>query len=301
MTAGVRIEWRRYIERLVRFLGHDDATRITADDLRRWRDQLLTETTKRGTVRSPVTVRDKYITAVRVTLGYAVEEQQLRENVAAQVVVRQPKALKTRDRSFTPEEARAILSAALQPPPARMSPEHAKARRWVPWLCAYTGARVGEIAQLRGEDVQQVEGVWCLRLTPEAGAIKGRLFRVVPIHLHLVEAGFLNFARHVGAGPLFYDPARRRVEGEGNRHVKKVGERLAEWVRKDVGIEDRRIAPNHAWRHLFKTIGRGEGIAERTLDAITGHTPGTVGESYGSVPIKAKVAAISAFPRFIVE
>ncbi|MBJ7407641.1 MAG: hypothetical protein JHD07_31860 [Bradyrhizobium sp.] len=27
-----------------------------------------------------------------------------------------------------------------------MLEEHAKARRWVPWICAYTGARVNEIA-----------------------------------------------------------------------------------------------------------------------------------------------------------
>lgn len=31
------------------------------------------------------------------------------------------------------------------------------ARRWIPWLCCYSGARVTEIAQLRGSDVQQEE------------------------------------------------------------------------------------------------------------------------------------------------
>lgn len=42
--------------------------------------------------------------------------------------------------------------------------------------------RVGEITQLRQEDVIQQEGVWAIRLTPEAGTIKTGDVRVVPIH-----------------------------------------------------------------------------------------------------------------------
>jgi integrase len=47
------------------------------------------------------------------------------------------------------------------------------ARRWVPSLLAYSGARPQEITQLRGEDVERFEGVWTLNLTVAAGAIKG--------------------------------------------------------------------------------------------------------------------------------
>jgi integrase len=32
----------------------------------------------------------------------------------------------------------------------------------VPWLCAYSGARVGEIAQMRGSDIIQMEGIWVM-------------------------------------------------------------------------------------------------------------------------------------------
>jgi integrase len=299
MTAGVREEWRRYVEKLILFLGHDDAARLTADDLRRWRDLLLQETTKRGTLRSPVTVRDKYITSVRVTLAYGVDEGMLPENIASAVRVKQPKRVKLRERSFTVEEARAILSAELRPPPARMSREHARARRWVPWLCAYTGARVGEMAQLRTDDVLEVEGVWCLRITPEAGRVKTNEARVVPLHPHLIEQGFLDVVRANAGGPLFYDPSRRRVDSEGNRHVKKVGERLAAWVRDDVGITDPNLQPNHGWRHLFKARSY-EVVEERMADALQGHAPATTGRAYGAPPIAAKAEAIRKFPRFEV-
>jgi integrase len=64
-----------------------------------------------------------------------------------------------RDRDFTEAEASKILAAALAPHGGRLSAEHAAARRWVPWMCAYSGARVGEITQLRHKDV--LEKVVC--------------------------------------------------------------------------------------------------------------------------------------------
>src|SRR5450631_366747 len=43
----------------------------------------------------------------------------------------------------------AILTAATNLKRAGEEPWTFAAKRWVPWLCAYTGARVGELAQLR--------------------------------------------------------------------------------------------------------------------------------------------------------
>ena len=61
------------------------------------------------------------------------------------------------------------------------------------------------------------------------------------------------------------------------------------------------MAPNHAWRHRFKTVGINTGIAERVLDATCGHSPRTVGETYGLVTLKAKIDAIRKLPRYKVK
>jgi integrase len=299
LSPGVRDEWRRYVARLVDWLGHDDASRLTASDLRSWRDELLEETTRKGVLRDPVTVRDKYITSVRATLNWAVEEQLLDHNVARDVTVRIPKKAKVRDRSFTAEEARAILAATLEEPKGRLSAAHARARRWIPWLCAYTGARVNEFSQLRAEDVFEEGGIWAVRITPEAGSVKTKEARVVPLHSHLIEQGFLSVVKAVASGPLFYDPTAQRVEKDGSRHFKKVGERLAQWVRREVGVDDPDIKPNHAWRHTFKSMSYDVGIEERVADAIQGHAPKTTGRTYGSVSLSAKAAAINRLPRFL--
>jgi hypothetical protein len=72
-------------------------------------------------------------------------------------------------------------------------------RRWVPWLCAYSGARLSEVCQLRAEDVVQVDGVWCLKLDPEAGSLKTRSSeRAIPLHRAVIDSGFLGFVQSVG-------------------------------------------------------------------------------------------------------
>ena len=300
MTPGVRVEWRRYIEKLIAFLGHDDAALLTAERVRAWRDHLLSETAKGSKKRQPVTVRDKYISSLRATLSWAVQEGQLATNVATAVTVRVPKKVKLRERDLTKVEITAILRATLLPSSPRLSPGYALAKRWIPWLQAYTGGRVNEFSQLRGEDVQEVEGIWTVNITPEAGAVKAKEARVVPLHQHLLDQGFLEMVAERGSGPLFYDPDRQRVPKDSNRHFKKVGERLADWVRKDVGITDPDVQPNHAWRHTFKTMSYAAGIEERVADAIQGHAPSTTGRRYGGAPLKAKAEAIAKLPRFDV-
>jgi integrase len=164
-------------------------------------------------------------------------------NVARDIVVHVPRKAKLRDRDFTVAEAEAILTASLVPPPARMATGNKRARRWIPWLSAYTGARVNELSQLRGQDVRQIEGIWAIRITPEAGTQKVQEARIVPLHRHIIEQSFLAAIAPSGDGPIFYDPVRQRVQSDDNRHVKKVGEKLATWARSEVGITDTNVKP----------------------------------------------------------
>lgn len=51
-------------------------------------------------------------------------------------------------------------------------------KRWVPLFCAFIGARVAEITQLRKEDLRQVDGMWVARITPNAGTVKSSGYTV---------------------------------------------------------------------------------------------------------------------------
>ncbi len=157
-------------------------------------------------------------------------------------------------------------------------------------------ARVGEIAQLRKDDVRQDGGLWTLTITPEAGTVKTDEARTIPLHPHLVALGFPEFVRQAPTGHLFLRPAKN---GDVLGPLQGVKNRLAEFAR--AIVPDRNVAPNHGWRHRFKTVGLEAGIDHRTLDAIQGHSPRTAGESYGEVTLKAMAAAMEKVTWYSVD
>ena len=145
------------------------------------------------------------------------------------------------------------------------------------------------------------EGIPALRITPEAGAVKGGKARVVPLHEHLIEQGFMKFAAQRGAGPLFYNPVRQRDDAKGKKpRSVQARQRLASWVR-GLGVTDKELSPNHAWRHTFKQIADRAGITERTSDYITGHASKSVGAGYGAPTLEDMAEALKKFPRYALE
>ena len=127
----------------------------------------------------------------------------------------------------------------------------------------------------------------------------------MPLHAHLIDQGFLKFAKANGKGPLFYSEPKQQAVADDptnprKRRSVKAREHLATWVR-GLGVTDPTIQPNHAWRHTFKQVGHRAGIAEHVLDAIVGHAPATVGRGYGEPTLADKAAALSKFPRYQIE
>lgn len=120
--------------------------------------------------------------------------------------------------------------------------------------------------------------------------------RDVVLHAQLIELGFPAFVSAAPNGHLFLRPAK---DGSVRGPWIGVKNRLAEFAR--TVVTDPNVAPNHGWRHRFKTIGREAGIDARILDAIQGQAPRTVAESYGDVTIKTIAVAIAKLPRIDLQ
>jgi hypothetical protein len=91
------------------------------------------------------------------------------------------------------------------------------ARRWLPWLCAYSGARVNELTSLYPDDISPgPKKIWCMVIKPSLE--KTAQWRVVPIHSHVIDQGFRAYVeeRRKLNKPLFYDPDRSRGGKPGN-------------------------------------------------------------------------------------
>jgi integrase len=271
-------EWQRVIKQLVSFLGHENASSLTADDLLRWKSSMVEAGLR------PKTVRDAKLAPLRAILQWGVQNQLLAENVAEKITINVRAKQGEKKRSFTDEEGRIILRAALQ--------EKDPVRRWVPWIGAYSGARVSEICQLRREDIVEIEGIWCMKVMPEAGSVKtSGSERVIPFHPALVKSGFLEFALKRSAGPIFSNLTPDKFGKRGGNGTKVIGR----FVRQ-LGIGDPRISPSHSWRHRIKTLGRRHGLAQDILEAITGHGSRSVADAYGEFPIEALHRELSKIP-----
>lgn len=260
--------WQLVLSQLAKFLGHDDATRTTPDDIVAWKNALIAQL-------SAKTIRDAKLAPVRAIFQWGVNNRLLAENPAQKIVLDVKGRAGQAKRSFNDEEAALILKAALR--------EDDALRRWVPWLCAYSGARVAEVCQLRVEDVFQSEGIWCLKLDPQAGALKNAgSERTIPLHPAILDTGFLAFVNRTKSGPLFKDVAPDRFGSRGGNGTKV----LSRWVR-SLGLTDTRLSPNHSWRHRLKTLARRYGLAPDIVNALTGHNPESVGDRYGEYPVTA--------------
>lgn len=284
-------DFSQKLQSLKAYLGHEDMERITPRHISEWCDDLRDN---KGLAAK--TINAKYLSAVKAVFRLARSKFLIDSDPSEGVAVKIPKAVQSRSKGFTEQEARQILSCAnaVFDQPSRVAYHNTLARRWVPWICAYTGARVGEVTQLRTEDLIIVDGIPQITITPEAGSVKAGHYRIVPLHPHLQEIGLVDFIRSAKPGYLFH--AGGKTPEESVRLSGVVRGKIGDWVRNTVGIKDSRVAPNHAWRHRFKTVGRNADIDLIYLDAIQGHAGRTAGEGYGEFSITTLYREICKLP-----
>jgi len=143
---------------------------------------------------------------------------------------------------------------------------------WIPLLGLYTGARVGELAQLRVADIRTEEGVPMLSITNEGEGQRVKTkagLRDVPIHSELIRLGFLDYvaaiSKHPSGNLWPYLPTR-----EG-----KPGGYFSQWFgvyRRSLGFG--KYPDFHCFRHTVRTQMAEAGISESVIDTLVGHEVG---------------------------
>lgn len=270
------VNYKGVFGKLVTFLARDKMRKPTADDARRltaeevvaFKDHRL----EAGI--SPRTVNDNDLAALRSVLGWAFDNKKLPGNVA--LGIRLKGVVKEPGRAFTEDEAKAILrEASTVRWSGRGHEGTALAVRWLPWLMAYSGARVGEVGQLRKRDVAKVvedgEEHWSITITPEAGTVKGGKARQVPLHPHLVELGFIGMVKAAPEGYLFLTPNPKDDDPDGVLGpLQGVKNRVAEAARK--AVPDKTVDPNHGWRHWFTALCYEHQVSDDLSRVIMGHS-----------------------------
>ncbi len=289
--------WRGVFLRLQSDFPNTSAAGLLPEQMQEWANRLIDSDRTAGTV------ANIWVGATRTVFAWAIDEKLISRNPFTGWRVKVPKKIRMREtKSFTDGETETILNTALA---IEVRSKTDAAKRWCPWLAAYSGARMGELTQLRGVDIVERDGIHAIKISPEAGTTKTGEARTVPLHEHLVEQGFLAFVKANGAGPLFYNESKQPrgpidpTNPRKPRYV-KAREQVATWVR-TLGVNDPELSPNHAWRHTFKAIGFRSSMSEKVLDAIVGHAPASVGRGYGEPTLADKTKELRKFPRYKVR
>lgn len=298
-AAATVNRWRGVFLNLKEFMDGRDIAFLTDEDAVRWKDTLVAGGA------SARTINDVPLTAARRIFGWAVSQKRITSNPFSGLKVATGRAKPTRG-EFTEADVETILRATLAHQSTFMSPYLKAAIRWVPWLCAYTGARSGEMTQLRRKDIERhPDDFWMLHIRMDAGTVKGGVERTVPLHDHLVEQGFIEFVQAAKDGPLFYDAkiaaAQKTVDPlkPPRPPYVQTRQKLGDWVRK-LGVSDEGVGPNHGWRHTFKRRAARAEMEQRLRDAFCGHSAGHVGSIYELPSVEDLAKAIKRFPAYPV-
>lgn len=196
--------------------------------------------------------------------GVLVFTKKEKKNRRAEGHVIEPLPLETLKRVFVPENFR------------RIGTEHT---RWAAVIGLYTGARVGEIAQVFLKDFVEEDGTPCLRLANESDGQTLKTdasHRLVPLHPVLVEFGLLDRVerlRKEGHERFFPDMRIDSKAGAGNA----ISKGFAYYLHKQLGVKPQRANGTVSFHSLRKNVIQelqGSKLPAERRRAFVGHEPG---------------------------
>lgn len=262
-SASTERKYRVVLKHFAEWRGSARAATVTVHEVEQWRDTLFKTDTQK-TVRNKIaTVRTILKWGHRQTKGkmfpkgFPLEHLELPANPETD----------TTGKAYTVRQAQKVLKAARK--------QEKPFLRWVPWLLAYTGARINEIAPLERQDVFKLGKNWFIHIHPDdddsdtktGRTTKSSKGRKVPIHPDVISEGFIDFVEKIESGRIFPDP--------------RIDQNVRDWIREVAMKREKEApAPNHGFRHLWEDLRRMKldhgaalyiaGRASRTSDDLYG-------------------------------
>lgn len=265
---------KHYLGSFIEALGDRPAAGYNKADVVMFKDGLL------NSGKSPTTI-NKYLQKLSLLFNWLANHQEGVVNHFAGLKLQRAKEVNSRS-GYTAEERRKFIGWAEQQEPHR---------RWIALLGLFTGARANEICQLYADDVQQVDGIWCLNIRngrPDQKLKTVNSARLVPLHRHLIQSGFIEFVKGRAGGRLFPELPHRQ---DGYSHL------WGQWFSRHRPVDK----DFHSLRHTVGTALKDHGVPLQYAAAILGHTNGAISyDRYGGDVSLEKLkevieAALSSF------
>ena len=145
----------------------------------------------------------------------------------------------------------------------------ADAAYWIPLLGLFTGARLGELAQLRVKDICTEAHIPAISITDECDFQKVKTLasiRKIPIHRELIRLGFLDYISDLKTDE------RELLWSDLSMRKNKPGGYFSNWFgeyRKSIGLSQ--YPDFHCFRHTVRSQLAEADVSEAMIDSILGH------------------------------
>ncbi|MGE0848891.1 MAG: tyrosine-type recombinase/integrase [Hyphomicrobiaceae bacterium] len=267
------VTMRRHVQRFIEVARDIPAKQVTRANVAAFRDALeADERLGRPTV-------SKHLDSLHALFRAALSALAVDHNPAAGIKVSKAGGKFTdqsRKLPFSAPQVKVIFAAMAGEP---------MDTQWMLRLLAYTGARSGELAQLRVDDVTVLEGVPVIRIHDRYGPLKNK-YSVRDIPIPAACIGIVEYAKSRTGLWLFEDFEAWGGRSRGATFQRNVGP----FLRTKAKITDRELTL-HSFRHRWRTVAREIDMPEAVSRALMGHALGA-GEHgmYGAGPSLAKRA-----------
>lgn len=259
------------------------AQEVTKGDIVAFKDAALE-------VNAPATVRKK-VRLLSTVFAVAAANEKIAANPAEGVTVPKAKGQEKPRIPFAPEDVGQIFSHPVFTAGERPDELAGEAGFWMPLIALYSGARINEIGQLLTTDVSHEAGTLCFFFTTGGDKkLKTKSsIRRIPVHPALIALGFADYCKSIPQGRLFPLLAM----GKNGHLTTAISKRLNKLI-KSTGVVGLRKS-FHSFRHGFKDAARAAGVSREVHDALTGHSDGSAGNTYGGdfYPLAPLVDAMS--------
>lgn len=293
LSPATADDWGRIIDHFDRWLKGKAADQVTPQDVRRYAEHVRDGG---GLSKRPITpkrVNEGYLAAIGGMYSWAMApgRELVPANPAHRIAVEVPVGAEgIEKRGYSREEVARILASARA--------EAVAYRRWVPWLLAFTGARVSEILNAKKAAIGQTEGVWYIHIRPNTSGTSGRRLksrssaRYVPLHPALIAEGFLDYYRNLPDGEYLFPGDW--ADKHGNR-TKTPANRLREWLN-NLREPTPEISPNHSFRHWLVSECKRARIDPDHQRQLTGHRIRDTHGKYGPGDVPTLMEALERIP-----
>jgi integrase len=176
-------------------------------------------------------------------------------------------------------------------------------RYWIPLIGLYSGARLGEIAQLLVADLRAIHGTWVFHITREGSGRKTVKTpgseRIVPVHSELVRRGLLNY--HATMKALGHQNLFPEIKADGRGFMSGRPSAFFNGYFAAIGIKEDKTVNFHSFRHGIADTFRNAGYLDEQFGLLLGHTKATTSGRYGIIPQgilvdRVKMIEAVAFP-----